>query len=80
MTLSARGFGTERVEHDLQKFFPSTKIMRMDRETIDNPIAYEKALLEISRKNCQVIVGTKMITKGLDFPMLRWFLSSMRTG
>jgi primosomal protein N' (replication factor Y) len=68
MTLSARGFGTERVEHDLQKFFPSTKIMRMDRETIDNPIAYEKALLEISRKNCQVIVGTKMITKGLDFP------------
>ena len=68
MTLTARGFGTERVEHDLQKFFPSTKIMRMDRETIDNPIAYEKALLEISRKNCQVIVGTKMITKGLDFP------------
>ena len=68
MTLSARGFGTERVEHDLQKYFPSARIMRMDRETIDNPISYEKALLEISRKECQIIVGTKMITKGLDFP------------
>ena len=68
MTLSARGFGTERVEHDLQKYFPSAKIMRMDRETIDNPMAYEKALLEISKKESQIIVGTKMITKGLDFP------------
>ena len=68
MTLSARGFGTERVENDLQKFFPSASIMRMDRETIDNPFAYEKALQEISKKKSQIIVGTKMITKGLDFP------------
>ena len=68
MTLSARGFGTERVENDLQRFFPSSTIMRMDRETVDNPAAYEKALLEISKKKCQIIVGTKMITKGLDFP------------
>jgi len=68
MTLSARGFGTERVENDLQKFFPSVSIMRMDRETVDNPLAYEKALQAISQKKSQIIVGTKMITKGLDFP------------
>ncbi|OAA31320.1 primosomal protein N' [Kosmotoga arenicorallina S304] len=66
--LSARGFGTERVEHELQKRFPELSIMRMDRETISNPDQYEKALRKIESKDANIIVGTKMIAKGLDFP------------
>lgn len=42
--------------------------MRMDRETISNPTEYEKALRKIESGEAQMIVGTKMISKGLDFP------------
>jgi len=66
--LSARGFGTERIEHELQKKYPDYNIMRMDRETISNPTEYEKALRKIESGEAQIIVGTKMISKGLDFP------------
>ncbi len=66
--LSARGFGTERIEHELQKEYPDYNIMRMDRETISNPTEYEKALRKIESGKAQIIVGTKMISKGLDFP------------
>lgn len=68
--LSARGFGTERVEHELQKRFPDLSIMRMDRETISNPNQYEKALRKIESKEAKIVVGTKMIAKGLDFPSI----------
>lgn len=66
--LSARGFGTERVEYELRKFFPSVKIIRLDKETIESPSDYEKALRMIEQEDAQVVVGTKMIAKGLDFP------------
>ncbi|WP_245612780.1 replication restart helicase PriA [Kosmotoga pacifica] len=69
-TLAARGFGTERVEHELQKRFPELSIMRMDRETVSNPDLYEKALRKIESKEVDIIVGTKMISKGLDFPTI----------
>ncbi len=67
-TLVARGFGTERVEHELRRTFPSVSMMRMDRETITSPQDYEKALRMIESGQAQIVVGTKMISKGLDFP------------
>lgn len=67
-TLVARGFGTEKVEYELRRTFPDIKILRMDRETISEPGEYEKALRLIEKKDAQIVVGTKMIAKGLDFP------------
>ncbi len=67
-SLVARGFGTERVEHELRKVLPAASIMRMDRETVTNPEEYEKALRLIESQKVQIVVGTKMISKGLDFP------------
>lgn len=66
--LVARGFGTEKVEYELRRTFPDIKILRMDRETINEPGEYEKALRMIEKKEAQIVVGTKMIAKGLDFP------------
>ncbi len=67
-SLVARGFGTERVEHELRKVLPAASIMRMDRETVTNPEEYENALRLIESQKVQIVVGTKMISKGLDFP------------
>ncbi|KLO24143.1 replication restart helicase PriA [Marinitoga sp. 1155] len=64
--LQLRGYGTERVVNELLKFFPSNKIIRMDREVIKTHEELNKAFEEIKKEGPAIIVGTKMITKGLD--------------
>ena len=66
--LVARGYGTEKVENELIKIFPEARITRIDKETVENNNKFEKILKKISSKNVDIIVGTKMISKGLDFP------------
>ncbi len=62
------GLGTQRVEEELEKHFPSMKVSRMDTDTMSKPTDYEAALAAFQRGETNVLLGTQMIAKGLDFP------------
>ena len=62
------GFGTEKVVLELQKLFPSAKILRMDRDSTQNKEGHFKILKEFADKKADILVGTQMIAKGHDFP------------
>lgn len=66
----AMGLGTELIERDLVKLFPSASIIRMDRDEIESREDLEGAIREIEARKVDIIVGTQMIAKGLDFPGL----------
>jgi len=62
------GVGTQRVEEEVKKFFPEAGVIRMDLDTTSTRDAHEKLLGRFRRGEAQVLVGTQMIAKGLDFP------------
>jgi len=62
-----RGFGSERVEEQLQKVFPDSRIIRIDRDVAPGTKELEKAWQMIERREVDIVVGTRMISKGLDF-------------
>ena len=62
------GIGTQRVEEELKKLFPDISVLRMDADTTKNKFAHEKLLKQFKEEKTDVLVGTQMITKGLDFP------------
>ena len=61
------GFGTEKLEDQLQIMFPKSKILRMDLDTTRAKNAYQQIIQEFEGGEIDVLVGTQMITKGLDF-------------
>ncbi len=61
------GYGTERVEEELAEIFPEAKALRMDLDSTRNKDSYEKIIDDFSRRKAQMLVGTQMVTKGLDF-------------
>jgi primosomal protein N' (replication factor Y) len=61
------GTGTERVEDELAFYFPSAKITRVDSDSISKKAALSKILLSFSKGDIDVLVGTQMVSKGLDF-------------
>ena len=61
------GYGTERIEEDLQRHFPQARIGRMDLDTTRSRTAYERLLADFERGHIDILVGTQMVTKGLDF-------------
>ena len=61
------GFGTEKIEDEIQKIFPEAKIKRMDYDTVRTKNSYEKILEDFGSREIDILVGTQMITKGLDF-------------
>ena len=61
------GYGTERIEDDIEHFFPSAKIARMDLDTTRGKDSHEKIIDDLSNRRTQILVGTQMVTKGLDF-------------
>lgn len=65
--LEMLGFGTEKVEEELEILFPSANIQRLDLDTTRNKNAYQKILLDFENGEIDILVGTQMITKGLDF-------------
>ena len=67
-TLQYVGFGTQRVEEDLQKRFPQAKIMRMDADTTASKFAYQELLERFRAGEADILLGTQMVTKGHDFP------------
>lgn len=62
------GTGTEKIETELKKIFPEAKIIRMDRDTTTKKESHEKYINLIEEGKVDIIVGTQMISKGLDFP------------
>ena len=65
------GVGTEKIEDDLQVFFPSARIQRMDLDTTRSRHAYQTMLHEFEQGAVDILVGTQMISKGLDFDLVR---------
>jgi primosomal protein N' (replication factor Y) len=69
--LQTRGYGTERVVNEMIKFFPSTEVLRVDRTVINSFDDLKKTFKRFYDKGPKIIVGTKMITKGLDISDLK---------
>ena len=65
--LSDKGFGTEQIEESLRMLFPNKVSARMDYDTTRGKNAYQKIISDFENGNIDVLVGTQMITKGLDF-------------
>ncbi len=61
------GFGTQRVEQELGELFPGVKIIRMDMDTTSAKESHEQLLARFKNENVPILLGTQMITKGLDF-------------
>ncbi|MHB1686636.1 MAG: replication restart helicase PriA [Ignavibacteriaceae bacterium] len=64
------GTGTERVEDELSFYFPSALIKRVDSDSISKKSSLSKILFEFGKGNIDILVGTQMVSKGLDFPRL----------
>ena len=61
------GFGTERVEEALQALFPEARILRLDGDTATSNSAYSRIIGAFARKEADILVGTQIVAKGLDF-------------
>lgn len=64
------GLGTELIERDLARLFPTARLLRMDRDEIQTREDLENAISSIEKREVDILVGTQMIAKGLDFPGL----------
>lgn len=65
--LAFLGFGTEQIENEIQTLFPAAKVARMDYDTTKGKHSYEKILEEFQQHEIDILVGTQMLSKGLDF-------------
>ncbi|MFV0391472.1 MAG: primosomal protein N' [Paludibacteraceae bacterium] len=62
-----RGFGTEKLEQEIQEHFPQARVARMDLDTTRRKKSYEKLIGDFETGKIDILVGTQMVTKGLDF-------------
>ncbi len=65
--LRSRGFGTEKIEDDIRAFFPEARVARMDLDTTRTRAAYERILADFEQGRTDILIGTQMVSKGLDF-------------
>ena len=65
--LDNKGFGTEQIEEEVKVLFPDYKVARMDLDTTRGKYGYEKIITALEQQEIDVLVGTQMLTKGLDF-------------
>lgn len=65
--LQTKGFGTEQIETEVANLFPEYKSIRMDLDTTTSKKAYEKIISEFGSQQAQILIGTQIVTKGLDF-------------
>ena len=66
-TLDSKGFGTEQIEEEVKKLFPENAVGRMDMDTTRGKFGYEKIITSFEQQEIDVLVGTQMVSKGLDF-------------
>lgn len=62
-----KGFGTEKIEQEIQEAFPGAKVARMDLDTTRSKKGYDKIISDFELGKVDILVGTQMVTKGLDF-------------
>lgn len=65
--ISAKGFGTEQIELELAELFPAKNIKRMDQDTTRGKYSFEKLIDSFKNREIDILVGTQMLAKGLDF-------------
>ncbi|MEL0457588.1 primosomal protein N' [Flavobacteriaceae bacterium SZ-1-7] len=65
--LDAKGFGTEQIEEEVKILFPNHNVGRMDLDTTRGKYGYEKIITALEQQEIDILVGTQMLTKGLDF-------------
>ncbi|HMR15252.1 MAG TPA: primosomal protein N' [Mariniflexile sp.] len=65
--LDNKGFGTEQIEQEVKLLFPDYKVARMDLDTTRGKYGYEKIITALEQQEIDILVGTQMLTKGLDF-------------
>ena len=70
-TLDTKGFGTEQIETELKSLFPTQKVARMDQDTTKGKHAYSKLIEALENEEIDILVGTQMLAKGLDFRNIR---------
>jgi len=61
------GFGTEKIEEDIQLFFPEARVKRMDLDTTRSRFSYQQIINKFDTGEIDILIGTQMISKGLDF-------------
>lgn len=66
-SLQHKGFGTEQVEEELKELFPNINVLRMDLDTTKSKKSYENIITDFSCGRAQILIGTQIISKGLDF-------------
>ena len=65
--IEMKGYGTEKIEEQLAELFPKAKVQRMDLDTTRSKNAYQKIISDFEQQKTDILVGTQMVTKGLDF-------------
>ncbi len=65
--LEIKGFGTEQIEEDISIFFPDAKVARMDLDSTRTRTSFQKIISDFEDRKIDILVGTQMVTKGLDF-------------
>ena len=66
-TLNTRGFGTEKIEDELAILYPETRVIRMDMDTTRRKKSFETIINRFENREVDILVGTQMVSKGLDF-------------
>ena len=67
-SVSYAGFGTQRIEEELENIFPNAKVLRMDADTTMARYSYQDKLTAFAKGEYDILLGTQMVAKGLDFP------------
>ncbi|MDO5570969.1 MAG: primosomal protein N' [Bacteroidales bacterium] len=66
-SIIAKGFGTEKIEEEIENVFPKASVLRMDFDTTRSKVGYEKIISNFEQQKSNILVGTQMVSKGLDF-------------
>ena len=66
-SIDTLGYGTERIEEEVEQLFQGHKMLRMDLDTTRNKNSYSQIIDDFSERRASILVGTQMVTKGLDF-------------
>ena len=67
MEMKMQGFGTEKIEEEVSSLFPAAKVARLDLDTARSRNAYRRILSDFEEGKTQILIGTQMVSKGLDF-------------
>ena len=68
--LHYHGYGSQKVEEELKKLFPEASILRMDADTVNEKMAHHKILTKFREGKADILLGTQMVVKGHDFPLV----------